>query len=99
MNRSLHITVALLLVLSVTSVGHDVFAQRGLVLDPDKALTQYVQHVWNSDDGLPQNTVRALTQTQDGYLWLGTEEGLARFDGIRFTVAGSEMSVRQEFET
>jgi PAS domain S-box-containing protein len=55
-------------------------------LDPTKALAQYTRDVWLTDRGLPQNTVLALAQTSDGYLWLGTEEGLARFDGIRFAV-------------
>ncbi|HUC84974.1 MAG TPA: two-component regulator propeller domain-containing protein, partial [Candidatus Acidoferrales bacterium] len=41
--------------------------------------------VWNTDDGLPENTVIALTQTRDGYLWVGTQNGLARFDGNSFT--------------
>lgn len=39
---------------------------------------------WQSDDGLPNNTVSGLAQTPDGYLWLGTPSGLARFDGLRF---------------
>jgi signal transduction histidine kinase/ligand-binding sensor domain-containing protein len=39
---------------------------------------------WTTEDGLPNNTVNALAQTQDGYLWLGMPSGLARFDGIRF---------------
>lgn len=39
---------------------------------------------WQSDDGLPNNTVSGLAQTSDGYLWLGTPSGLARFDGLRF---------------
>jgi signal transduction histidine kinase/ligand-binding sensor domain-containing protein len=38
-----------------------------------------------TEDGLPQNTVAAIVQTRDGYLWLGTYSGLARFDGVRFT--------------
>lgn len=53
-------------------------------LDPQKAITQYVQTVWNSEWGLPENSVHAIAQTTDGYLWLGTEEGLTRFDGVRF---------------
>ena len=36
------------------------------------------------ENGLPQNTVQALAQTQDGFLWLGTEAGLVRFDGVEF---------------
>lgn len=39
---------------------------------------------WQSEDGLPNNTIFALCQTPDGYLWLGTRTGLVRFDGIRF---------------
>ncbi|MCC6132138.1 MAG: histidine kinase, partial [Acidobacteria bacterium] len=58
----------------------------GLALDPQKEIAQYVQQVWQARDGLPQNSVRAITQTPDGYLWLGTEEGLVRFDGVAFTV-------------
>lgn len=55
-------------------------------LDPAKAITQYVHQVWQSDAGLPQNSVLAIAQTAEGYMWLGTEEGLVRFDGVRFTV-------------
>lgn len=42
--------------------------------------------VWETEDGLPQNSIIAITQTRDGYLWLGTVKGLVRFDGSRFTV-------------
>lgn len=55
-------------------------------LDPARKTTQYVVDVWTQDQGLPQNAVNAITQTRDGYVWLGTEEGLVRFDGVRFTV-------------
>ncbi len=41
---------------------------------------------WTTDQGLPQNRISCLKQTRDGYLWLGTWFGLARFDGVRFTV-------------
>jgi signal transduction histidine kinase len=47
---------------------------------------EYTVRTWQTDDGLPQNSVWAITQTPDGYLWVGTREGLARFDGLRFTV-------------
>src|ERR1035437_801082 len=46
----------------------------------------FVAEVWQTDAGLPHNSVTALAQTRDGYLWLGTSNGLARFDGVRFTV-------------
>jgi signal transduction histidine kinase/ligand-binding sensor domain-containing protein len=55
-------------------------------LDPHKTLTQFTRTVWTQADGLPQDTIRRIAQTTDGYLWLGTEEGLARFDGYDFTV-------------
>jgi ligand-binding sensor domain-containing protein/signal transduction histidine kinase len=42
-------------------------------------------HVWQSNDGLPSDNVRGIVQTKDGYLWVGTDAGLARFDGVRFT--------------
>jgi diguanylate cyclase (GGDEF)-like protein len=55
-------------------------------LDPARALTQYQNDRWQTEQGLPQSSVQALTATRDGYLWVGTLDGLARFDGIRFTV-------------
>lgn len=48
--------------------------------------TQYVQERWNKEDGLPQSSVTALVQSRSGYVWFGTQEGLVRFDGQRFTV-------------
>lgn len=50
-----------------------------------RMLRQYVHNVWQRNNGLPQDSVNAVLQTRDGYLWLGTQEGLARFDGVRFT--------------
>ncbi len=59
-------------------------------LDPTKAFHQYRLDEWKTADGLPQNTVGRIHQTSDGYLWLGTYEGVARFDGMRFTVYDRE---------
>ena len=53
---------------------------------PLSALAQYRFDLWTTENGLPQNTVRSILQTQDGYLWIATDNGLARFDGVRFTV-------------
>ena len=58
----------------------------GLALDSQRELSQFGHQVWLTENGLPQNTVHAIAQTADGYIWIGTEEGLARFDGVRFTV-------------
>ena len=46
----------------------------------------YTIDSWENDDGLPQNSIISMTQTRDGYLWMGTINGLVRFDGLRFTV-------------
>ncbi len=49
-------------------------------------LRGYAVDVWNSDNGLPQNTAAAIMQSSDGYLWIGTQAGLARFDGSNFEI-------------
>jgi ligand-binding sensor domain-containing protein/signal transduction histidine kinase len=46
----------------------------------------YTRRVWQTQDGLPENTVQAFAQTPDHYLWIGTSGGLVRFDGARFVV-------------
>jgi signal transduction histidine kinase/ligand-binding sensor domain-containing protein/ActR/RegA family two-component response regulator len=61
-------------------------ASLAAALVPGHALSQYVLRTWTSDDGLPQNTVTDIVQTPDGYLWIATQDGLARFDGATFTV-------------
>ncbi|HEY1789912.1 MAG TPA: two-component regulator propeller domain-containing protein [Verrucomicrobiae bacterium] len=48
-------------------------------------LPSYFTRVWSTDDGLPNDAVTAVVQTQDGYLWLATYDGLVRFDGVTFT--------------
>ena len=55
-------------------------------LDPRLALTQFGHDVWTTSNGLPHDSVRAIAQTADGYLWFATAGGLARFDGVNFTV-------------
>src|SRR6185436_14439807 len=56
-------------------------APRGALREPGFDL-----RTWRSEDGLPSDAVNALAQTPDGYLWIGTNAGLVRFDGVRFTV-------------
>jgi diguanylate cyclase (GGDEF)-like protein len=55
-----------------------------------KALTQYRIDRWQTEQGLPLNTVQTLLQTRDGYLWVGTAGGLTRFDGVRFRSIDAE---------
>ena len=57
-----------------------------LALDPSRPLSAYGRDLWRTADGLPQGSVQTIVQSRDGYLWFGTQEGLVRFDGVRFTV-------------
>ena len=57
-----------------------------LALDPSRQPSQYILDNWQIPEGLPQTSALAIARTPDGYLWVGTQEGLARFDGVRFTV-------------
>jgi len=59
--------------------------QPARALDPAKAINQYVHSTWRVEDGLPQNGITKILETRDGYLWVGTQAGLARFDGVSFT--------------
>ena len=48
--------------------------------------TDYLFDIWTTDNGLPQNSINAILQTKDGYLWLATFDGLVRYDGVKFVV-------------
>lgn len=65
-------------------------ALQATALDPQKSIPQYSLDSWQTEEGLPQNTVYSMVQTRDGYLWLATAEGLVRFDGVRFQVFDKE---------
>jgi signal transduction histidine kinase/ligand-binding sensor domain-containing protein len=53
-------------------------------LDPNRQVTQYAHTAWRVQDGVFSGLPSAITQTADGYLWIGTQAGLVRFDGVRF---------------
>ena len=53
-------------------------------VDPDRAVSQYDRQRWERDNGFLGGSVSAIAQTPDGYLWIGTERGLIRFDGLNF---------------
>jgi ligand-binding sensor domain-containing protein/signal transduction histidine kinase len=57
-----------------------------IALDPHSAELNYTRRVWEVQDGLPEDVVRAFAQTPDRYLWIGTSAGLVRFDGTQFSV-------------
>src|SRR5712675_2397155 len=53
-------------------------------LSSHKAMSEYIRDQWSAEQGFPGGPVYAIAQTPDGYLWIGTEKGLVRFDGLRF---------------
>jgi ligand-binding sensor domain-containing protein len=55
-------------------------------LDPAKPLHEFTHDHWGHLEGLPQESVQAVLQSQDGHLWIGTQEGLVRFNGVSFRV-------------
>jgi ligand-binding sensor domain-containing protein/signal transduction histidine kinase len=76
--KNLTRAVSLLLVL-LAGLGSSAEAQR-------KSIKQYVHDIWTTANGLPQNGADDILQSRDGYLWLATQEGVARFDGVEFRV-------------
>jgi signal transduction histidine kinase/ligand-binding sensor domain-containing protein len=73
--RVLRLSIAALLLLAGAAFG----------LDPHMTLTQYGHTAWRIRDGYFASAPVAMAQTQDGFLWIGTNAGLLRFDGVRFT--------------
>jgi signal transduction histidine kinase/ligand-binding sensor domain-containing protein len=57
-----------------------------LAAEPARTNLTFNIQIWGADEGLPSSVVAAIAQTRDGYLWLGTYNGLVRFDGLRFKV-------------
>lgn len=88
----IRIIIALLAVILAAGSTGSLSAQPAIPLDPEKALTQYRFDQWTIEQGLPMNRVQAIVQTADGYIWLGTQEGLVRFDGFDFHVYDSRNS-------
>jgi diguanylate cyclase (GGDEF)-like protein/PAS domain S-box-containing protein len=60
-----------------------------LGLDAKKRINQYLIGKWTNKEGLPQNSATVINQTADGYIWIGTQEGVVRFDGINMTTFSS----------
>ena len=69
---------------AVCAIAVGLFASTAHAIDPARAISQYVHDRWGTDQGFPRGAVYAITQTTDGYLWIGTEAGLVRFDGRSF---------------
>ena len=79
-----------ILVLFCLFLIYNLYSAKLLALDPDKHIDQYLINEWKISDGLPSNTITSICQTNDNYLWIGTNKGLVRFDGIRFDIINIE---------
>jgi len=60
------------------------FAVSASAVDPIRSVSQYLHDTWGTERGFPGGAITAIAQTSDGYLWIGTDRGLIRFDGLSF---------------
>jgi ligand-binding sensor domain-containing protein/signal transduction histidine kinase len=60
------------------------FAVSASAVDPTRTVSQYLHDSWGTESGFPGGSITAIAQTSDGYLWIGTDKGLVRFDGLNF---------------
>ena len=67
-------------------------------VDPNRTVSQYIRDRWGPEKGFPSGPVYAITQTSDGYLWIGTEAGLVRFDGLTFQLTQSARTTQFSLE-
>lgn len=81
--RDIHPSIFSVLFLLILLVGSGNLLS---ALDPALHIDRYNLEIYTTENGLPQSSVLSIVQTADGYIWLATYEGLARFDGIRFRV-------------
>ena len=80
--------MTILICLLLPIIGKPQHSPVGKTFIPDQI--EYIIDSWNTEKGLPVNGVNTLTQTKDGYLWLGSEEGLVRYNGSDFVVFNSK---------
>jgi ligand-binding sensor domain-containing protein len=72
--------------LTLASMAGLTVATDSAAVEPATPLSRLGRQTWTMENGLPQNTVPVLLQSRDGFLWAGTELGLARFDGVSFRI-------------
>jgi ligand-binding sensor domain-containing protein len=70
------------------------WTSQAMAADSDLAEMASALRAWQSADGLPSDSVTAIIQTRDGFLWIGTSAGLVRFDGVKFTELKLSTSVK-----
>jgi len=68
----------------LTALALVCFADSAKALSSHKSIVQYIRDEWDAEQGFPGGPVYAIAQTPDGFLWIGSEKGLVRFDGFRF---------------
>src|SRR6476646_8562249 len=73
-----------LLRLSIARLVGVCFSVSASALDRTRTVSQYLHDSWGTERGLPGESITAIAQTSDGYLWIGTDKGLVRFDGLNF---------------
>lgn len=78
--------LGIVILLLATISGHPVFKPPFTAASVNGGDANFLLDKWNSEDGLPQNSVPATARSKDGYLWIGTQEGVTRFDGVKFKV-------------
>lgn len=74
-----------------------IVASLSIALAAEQGTSPFLIKSWLTADGLPQNTVEAIAETSDGYIWVGTRGGLARFDGVQFTTYGLAEGLRSVY--
>ncbi len=84
------------LLLALAAAGSFLSAQQERRIDRT-FLNDFVSTNWTTSDGLPGMTITALIQDQKGYIWIGTYDGLVRFDGVEFTVYSRTVDERYDF--
>src|SRR4029453_16669981 len=91
--RKLHAIVFATLVTSLLIAS----SPGAFALDPSLDVSQYAHTTWKIRDGFPKGVVISIAQTPDGYLWLGTESGLFRFDGVRGVPWSPDQDLRDDY--
>lgn len=90
-------TVLLLCFFCVSFIVNAQKQNKHIPFDPNKELSQFLIDVWDSEKGLPSSTLLQVIQTKDGYLWIGSYDGLLRFDGNSFDLYTKNTT--KEFQT
>ena len=74
----------MLLRCAIAGLGALWFVVSAFAVDPTRTVSQYLHDSWRTERGWPGGSITAIAQTSDGYLWIGTDKGLVRFDGLNF---------------